>query len=93
MPTQTKKPRKAAKKTVARKTPAKPVARTSVSARLADLEARFVVMQGQLETLTYLHAELSYGVRVAAATQIVQRLQPEITKALLSRLMSGNGAG
>lgn len=44
-------------------------------------------MQGELAIVIWLHAELMYGLRLAAATQFIQ--QPQVQQALVDQIMSG----
>lgn len=55
---------------------------SGLSARVTKLEEDFAV-------LSWLYAELMYGLRLAAATQLVQQMQPQVQQALVDQIMSG----
>ena len=58
---------------------------SAVSARVTKLEEDFAL-------LSWLYAELIFTLRLAAATQLVQQMQPQVNQALVEQIMSGAGA-
>lgn len=50
--------------------------------------AQSLSLEEKVDALLWLHAELSYNLRLAAVTQRVQELGPEIQQALVEQLMA-----
>jgi hypothetical protein len=53
---------------------------------ISKVDARVAQLEEQVQTLIWLHAELSYAIKAAAAAQMAQQLQPQIQQAILQRL-------
>lgn len=64
-------------------TPRKP---TSIST------ARVKRLEDQVATLSWLHAELSYAIKLAVAQQVQQQLMqsPQVQQAIMAKLMNGS---
>jgi hypothetical protein len=55
----------------------------------SDLTTRVEKLENDFATLSWLYAELIYGLRLAAATQLAQSLQPQVQQAMVDQIMAG----
>jgi hypothetical protein len=83
----TAKRKPAPQKAPPRKTPQRTTAPRATSA--AKLAERVEQMQEQIDTLAWLHAELAYALKKAAAQQMAAKMGPQIQEAILQKIMSG----
>jgi hypothetical protein len=54
-----------------------------------QLEERVSKLESDLAIVCWLYAEMIYKLRLTAAQQLVEKIQPELEKALLAQIMNG----
>ena len=52
-------------------------------------EARIAEVERKLDTMIWLHAELVYALRLAAAQQYAQTLTPQMQQQMVDQIMAG----
>jgi len=78
------------KSTTRKASPKKPVRKASPRATsVAKLQERLDKQQLQIDTLVWLHAELAYALKKAAAQQVAARMGPQIQEAITQRILTG----
>lgn len=53
-------------------------------------EARLTKLEEDFALLSWLYAELIYGLRLAAATQLAQQMGPQVQQQLVDQIMAGS---
>ena len=57
--------------------------------REPDLQQRVIDLEHKLDTMIWLHAELAYALRLAAAMQYAQAMGPQVQQAMVDQIMTG----